>query len=214
MNIAIIGAGNVGGALATSSMRAGHKVTIAAKDPAHAEAKAKDAGARAARSNAEAIRDAEIVILAVPAGAVDAVMAEIADPLAGKVLIDVTNRMKREAIAESVDGTSAAERIQKNAPRAKVAKAFNYAFASRHADPRVDGTIADAFVAADDSDAKKKVLAYAESLGFRPIDVGPLVMARALEAMAILNIALQIQHGWPWQSAFKLVGPGPDGKRA
>ena len=39
-------------------------------------------------------------------------------------------------------------------------------------------------------------------------------MARALEAMAILNIALQIQHGWPWQSAFKLVGPGPDGKRA
>jgi len=45
-------------------------------------------------------------------------------------------------------------------------------------------------------------------------DVGPLAMARALEAMAILNIALQIQHGWPWQSAFKLVGPGPDGKRA
>src|SRR5439155_15739822 len=82
MNIAIIGAGNVGGALATSSMRAGHKVTIAAKDPAHAEAKAKDAGARAARSNAEAIRDAEIVILAVPADAVDAVVAEIADPLA------------------------------------------------------------------------------------------------------------------------------------
>ena len=45
-------------------------------------------------------------------------------------------------------------------------------------------------------------------------NVGPLAMARALEAMAILNIALQIQHGWPWQSAFKLVGPGPDGKRA
>src|SRR5437762_9192667 len=41
------------------------------------------------------------------------VIAELGDALAGKVLIDVTNRMKREAIAESVDGTSAAEQIQK-----------------------------------------------------------------------------------------------------
>ena len=45
-------------------------------------------------------------------------------------------------------------------------------------------------------------------------NVGPLAMARALEATAILNIALQIQHGWSWQSAFKLVDPDPDGKRA
>jgi len=37
-------------------------------------------------------------------------------------------------------------------------------------------------------------------------------MSRALEAMAILNIALQIQHGWPWQSGFKLIGPTPDTK--
>ena len=32
-------------------------------------------------------------------------------------------------------------------------------------------------------------------------------MARALEAMALLNILLQIKHNWPWQSGWKLAGP-------
>ena len=212
MKIAIIGAGNVGGALAKSSVRAGHSVTLSAKDPAHAEAKAKDTGARAVRSAVEATKGAEVVILAVPYSAIDAVLGELGDALAGKVVIDVTNRMKRPAIAESIDGASAAEEIQRKAPKAKVAKAFNYAFASRHADPTVDGMALDGFVASDDADAKAKTLALAGSIGFRPIDAGPLAMARALEALGILNIALQMQNGWPWQSGWKLIGPTPEKK--
>lgn len=212
MNIAIIGAGNVGGALASSSVRAGHTVTLSAKDPAHADAKAKETGARAVESAADAVRDADVVILAVPYPAVDSVLDELGGALAGKVLIDVTNRVKMEAMADSVDGTSAAEHIQKKAPKARVAKAFNYAFASKQADPKADGQSIDGYVASDDADAKKTTLELARSIGFRPIDVGPLAMSRALEAMAILNIALQIQHGWPWQSGFKLIGPTPDKK--
>jgi len=212
MKIAIIGAGNVGGALASSSVRAGHTVTLSAKDPAHADAKAKETGARAVESAADAVRDADVVILAVPYPAVDSVLDELGGALAGKVLIDVTNRVKMEAMADSVDGTSAAEHIQKKAPKARVAKAFNYAFASKQADPKADGQSIDGYVASDDADAKKTTLELARSIGFRPIDVGPLAMSRALEAMAILNIALQIQHGWPWQSGFKLIGPTPDTK--
>jgi len=212
MRIAIIGAGNVGGALASSSVRAGHTVTLSAKDPAHADAKAKETGARAVESAADAVRDADVVILAVPYSAVDSVLDELGGALAGKVLIDVTNRVKMEAMADSVDGTSAAEHIQKKAPKARVAKAFNYAFASKQADPKADGQSIDGYVASDDADAKKTTLELARSIGFRPIDVGPLAMSRALEAMAILNIALQIQHGWPWQSGFKLIGPTPDTK--
>ena len=212
MRIAIIGAGNVGGALASSSVRAGHTVTLSAKDPAHADAKAKETGARAVESAADAVRDADVVILAVPYSAVDAVLDELGGALAGKVLIDVTNRVKMEAMADSVDGTSAAEHIQKKAPKARVAKAFNYAFTSKQADPKADGQSIDGYVASDDADAKKTTLELARSIGFRPIDVGPLAMSRALEAMAILNIALQIQHGWPWQSGFKLIGPTPDTK--
>ena len=32
-------------------------------------------------------------------------------------------------------------------------------------------------------------------------------MARALEGMGTLNIALNMSNGWPWQSGWKLVGP-------
>jgi predicted dinucleotide-binding enzyme len=207
MKIGIVGSGNVGGALAKSSVRAGHSVTLSAKDPSHAEAKAKEVGARAAKTPADAVRDADIVILAVPNAAVDEVIASLARDLDGKVVIDVTNRMKRPNLGESVDGTSGAERIQQKLPGAKVAKAFNYALAARHADPKIDGTQLDGFVAADDPDAKAKALQLVRDIGFRPIDAGPLAMARALEALAILNIALNMQHGWPWQDGWKLVGP-------
>jgi NADPH-dependent F420 reductase len=207
MKIGIVGSGNVGGALAKASVRAGHQVTLSAKDPSHAQAKAKETGARAAGSTAEAIKDAEIVILAVPNAEVDAVISQLAEALAGKIVIDVTNRMKRPNIGESVDGTSGAEQIQRKVPKAKVAKAFNYALASRQADPKIDGVQLDGFVAADDAEAKAKVLQLVGDIGFRPIDAGPLAMARTLEALAILNISLNMQHGWPWQAGWKLVGP-------
>ena len=59
MKIAIIGAGNVGKALATSSVRAGHHVTLSAANPAHAAEAAQATGANAATSNVEAVKDAE-----------------------------------------------------------------------------------------------------------------------------------------------------------
>ena len=105
------------------------------------------------------------------------------------------------------EGTSVAELIQARAPRAKVVKAFNTALAARQAEPTVQGTQLDGYVAGDDPQAKATVLEFVRSLGFQPIDAGPLVMARALEAMALLNIFLQVRNGWAWQSGWKLVGP-------
>jgi predicted dinucleotide-binding enzyme len=65
----------------------------------------------------------------------------------------------------------------------------------------------DGYVAGDDPEAKNRVLELARSIGFRPVDVGPLLMARTLEAMAWLNISLNMQNRWPWQAGWKLVGP-------
>jgi 8-hydroxy-5-deazaflavin:NADPH oxidoreductase len=106
--------------------------------------------------------------------------------------------------------TSNAEEIQKRHPKVRVVKAFDYAFASRMAEPTVDGIQLDGFVASDDQEAKDRVLELVRSIGFRPIDAGPLVMARVFEGMALLNITLQIRHGWPWQNGWKLVGPPQD----
>jgi len=68
-------------------------------------------------------------------------------------------------------------------------------------------------VAGDDEAAKQKTLEFVESIGFRPVDSGPLTMSRALEAMGMLNVLLQIKHKWPWQSGWKLTGPTGDDKK-
>lgn len=207
MNIGIIGSGRVGKALAAAATKAGHKVRISANDPEHAKAAAEATGARPAASNRDAIDGADLVILAVPAGKVDEVLAAVGPGLDGGVVVDVTNRVNPQDPGQVLDGSSMAEHIQQKLPKAKVVKAFNYAFASRMADPNVDGSRLDGYVAGDDPAAKQKAIELAESIGFRPIDAGPLTMARALEAMALLNIMLQIQNGWPWQSGWKMIGP-------
>jgi predicted dinucleotide-binding enzyme len=203
MNIGIIGAGNVGQALATASVRAGHAVTITSATAGEAEHVAAEVGATAVASNRAAVADAAAVILAVPFDAVSAIVGELGAVLEGKVLIDVTNRFA----PEQLDGTSNAELLQQMAPNARVVKAFNTILAAHQADPVIDGIQLDGFVASDDAAAKQQVLELVGSLGFRPIDAGPLAMARALEGMGTLNISLNATNGWPWQSGWKLLGP-------
>jgi predicted dinucleotide-binding enzyme len=203
MDIAIIGAGNVGKALASSFKRAGHEVTISAATPGHAADAATVVGARAAASNAEAVSGAELVVLAVPATALDAIAEELGSELAGKVVVDVSNRPTPDPAGAS---TSVAEELQAHLPNSRIVKAFNTAFASRQADPVVAGIPADGFVAADDAAAKQTVLAAVESIGFRPVDAGSLAAARTLEGMAWLNISRNMAGG-TWQDAWVLVGP-------
>ena len=203
MKVAIIGAGNVGKALTASFTRAGHDVTIAAAHPEHAREAASALGASAAKTSADAVAGADLVVLAVPTTALDSVATALADDLAGKVVVDVSNRPTPDA---SATGTSAAEELQARLPDASVVKAFNTAFATRQSDPNVDGVHADGFVAGDDDVAKEKVLRIVESIGFRPVDAGSLAVARTLEGMAWLNISRNMQGG-TWQDAWVLLGP-------
>jgi 8-hydroxy-5-deazaflavin:NADPH oxidoreductase len=206
MKVAIIGAGNVGRALTTSFTRAGHNVTIAAAHPDRAADAAKKLGATAAPTNADAVSDADLVVLAVPAAAIDSVASELASDLAGKVVVDVSNRPTPDPAGP---GTSIAEELQERLPDSRVVKAFNTLFASRQADPVVAGVSADGFVAADDEKAKRTVLDTLDGLGFRPVDAGPLAAARTLEGMAWLNINRNLSGG-SWQDAYVLVGPDAD----
>lgn len=207
MKIAIIGSGNVGKALAGSSVRAGHSVTMSSANSNKAAEAAKTVGAHAARSNVEAVKDAELVIVAVPYDKLGEVFRDLGSSVDGKIVIDATNHINVQNPEEVLGATSNAEEIQRRHPKVRVTKAFNYAFASRMAEPSVDGVRLDGFVAGDDQEAKEKVLELVEAIGFRPIDAGPLVMARVLESMALLNVTLQIRNNWPWQNGWKLVGP-------
>ena len=207
MKIGIIGSGNVGKALARSAVRAGHEVTLSAAHPDHAAAAAKETGAHAAASNSEAVKDADLVVVAVPYDMLGDVFRGLGSAVDGKVVIDATNHINVQNPGEVLGGISNAEEIQKRHPQVRVVKAFNYSFASRMASPTVDGVRIDGFVAGDDQEAKNKALEFVESIGYRPLDAGPLVMARVLEGMGLLIVTLQIRNEWPWQNGWKLVGP-------
>lgn len=202
MKVAIIGAGNVGKALATSITRAGHEVTISATTPESAEAAAQQTGATSALSNSAAVADADVVILAVPyVNAGEQVAAEIRDAVAGRTVVDATNPINLDYSGLATNGSSAAEEFQRRLPEANVVKAFNTIFASNQANPTRD---IDGYVAADDAKAKQDVISLVESMGFTPLDVGPLSSARYLEGMAFVNIGLNAQNGWSWTSAWHL----------
>ena len=207
MKIAIIGAGNVGRALSGSFVRTGNDVTLSSGHPDNARKVAAETGARAASDNREAVRDADVVVLAVPYSALSGILDEIGDGLNGKIVVDSTNPLRPDYQGLALEDTSAAEQVQARVKGARVVKAFNSALAARQADPTIEGVQVDGFVAGDDEVAKATVLDLVRSIGFNPVDAGPLEVARALEAMALLNIVLQLRNNGTWQTGWKLVGP-------
>lgn len=207
MNIAIIGAGNVGSAIARGARAAGHDVVITATEPAKAQHVAASLQVAAATSNTVAAASADAVVLAVPFTAVPAVAEEIRGATIGKIVIDVTNPINADLSGLTVTGRSAAEQVQDLLPRSAVVKAFNTVLAAKQAEPVTDGIQLDGFYAGDDAEAKKAVADLLAGIGYRPVDVGGLAAALALEHMAFLNISLNARNNWPWQSGWKLVGP-------
>lgn len=192
MNITLIGTGNMGSALAKQLTRAGHAVRITARDPAKAQALAAANTGAVAAAPADAMAGSDVVIVAT--GYADAVPALCSlGSLAGKVVIDITNPLTADFMGLTLGyDTSAAEEIAKALPEAEVVKAFNTLFAQVLADgPQfADGQVAPAFFAGDSERAKQTAKALIESLGFTPIDAGPLKNARYLEPLGGLNIYL------------------------
>jgi NADPH-dependent F420 reductase len=207
MEIAIIGVGNVGSALARVCVAAGHEIVLSARHAEHAAKVAADVGGRAAASNVDAVEGVDIVVLAVPSTAVASILDEIGSHVRGKIVVDPTNPTSADyaKVLSALD--SLADAIQLLAPEASIVKAFNTIFASRIADPVVDGVRLDGFYAGDDEAAKPTVAELLAAIGFRPLDAGELLAARVLERMAVVHISLNARHGWPWQSGWKLLGP-------
>jgi predicted dinucleotide-binding enzyme len=208
MKIAVIGTGNVGGALGKALTGAGHDVTYAARNQTEVESIAHQIGADAAASPADAVKGADVVILAVPFAAVKNVASAIAGAASGKLIVDVTNPIKPDYSGLSTaGGPSGAELIGAMLPGAAIVKGFNTMFATNQANPAGHGQVLDALYATDDDAAGAEFAKLASSIGFRPVKVGPLSAATELEAMAWLNIRLQMLANGAWDSAYVLVAP-------
>ena len=186
--VSIIGSGGMATAIAGRIAKAGHTVEVLSRDPAKARALADKLAAGAITGTYAAAPTGDIVILAVPYGSAAAVVAEFGDALDGKVIIDITNPISPDATGlVTPAGSSGAQEIAKGAPAgAHVVKAFNTLFGPVLA----RGGRLDAFIAADDPEAKARVSTFLESLGLRPFDVGGLHMAQTLEALGLLLIGL------------------------
>lgn len=190
MRVAIIGNGNVGTALERGLRRSGHEVYAVGHDPA---------------SVRETARSAEAIVLAVPFGAIDDVINELGDAADGKILVDVTNALDESSDLALGFDTSGAEELQRKAPSTKVVKAFNTVFAEHMDDGHVEDEQLSAMIAGDDADAKAAVMDLARTIGFDPVDAGPLRNARLLEPMGYQNIQLGYALGLGTQIGFRLV---------
>lgn len=195
MRIAVLGTGNVGGTLGRRWAALGHQVVFGARDPGSPKARAAVAGADVSIAPlAEATQDAEVVVLAVPWGAVPEALAAAGD-LAGKVLIDCTNAVGEGFRPAVAGGGSAAELVASLAPGARVVKGFNTVGAGIMADPTVSGGRAAMPFCGDDRAANALVRELGEQLGFEMVEAGPLAAAPLLESLALLWIRLAYRQG-------------------
>ena len=186
--ITVIGSGGMAAAIGGRAAKAGYTIEVVSRDPAKSRALADQLAAGATTGTYGAAPAGDIVILAVPYGSAAAVITEYGAALTGKVIIDITNPISSDATSlVTPAGSSGAQEIAKEAPAGtSVVKAFNTLFGPVLAQREH----LDAFIAADDPEAKARVATFIESLGLRPLDVGGLHMAATLEALGLMLIGL------------------------
>ena len=191
MRVGILGCGLMGGKLGTIFARAGHEVVFSySHSREKLEKLAKNAGKKAnAGTPAEAVREADAVLLAVHWTRVDDVLAE-AGSLAGKVLLSCSLPMSKDDSRLVIGHTdSGAEALAKKVKRAHVVSAFSTVPSEvllAVFEKRKKGTRPDLVYCGDDKGAKKTAARLIGDVGFAPVDVGGLSMARYIEPFSLL----------------------------
>ncbi|MCU0306527.1 MAG: NAD(P)-binding domain-containing protein [Thermoleophilia bacterium] len=200
MRIAIIGAGRVGTALGGRWRDAGHEVVYGVRDPADS----RHAALGPVASSADAARGADVVLLALPWPATEAVASGLA--VGEAVVIDATNPLAAGEPALAADGTLSGARLVAGwTGSARVVKAFNTTGAANMADPAYGAVRPWMPVAGDDEQAKAVVMDLAGAIGFDAADAGPLDAARDLEHLAAIWIRMAYRLGQGPGIAFALL---------
>ena len=194
MRIAVVGGtGDFGLALAQRLVEAGHDVVVGSRDAARAAAKAAEAGAAGASSE-DAVRGADLVVLAVKAEAALSTAESLADALGGDVpVLSVASELRftKQGCLPGEDVRSIAERTQALL-HAPVVSGLHSLAAASLAHGKAEG---DALVCGDHPDAKEIVLELADAVVTgRALDAGPLASSRALEGMTAVIVNLNKRY--------------------
>ncbi len=189
MRIAVIGTGNIGGTLGRKWRAAGHDVVFGSRNPS-----AEGPGGAPVAAVADALADAEVVLLAVPGRAVAEIVGSHGAALAGKVVIDAVNR-----IGEAEFNSRAL--IAAAAPDARYVRAFNTLGWENFADP-LPGT--DLFFAADPA-ARPVAEELVGAIGIGPVYVGDAGATGTVDALLPLWLALVQRHGGNRKLALRIL---------
>jgi len=201
MHIAIIGTGNVGGALATRWAKAGHEIHLGVRDPEHFKGRELlKNGNTDVQGISEAIAGSEAVLLSTPPTAILEIIDAMGD-LAGKVVIDASISVRAAPEPYKTVYHCLADRT-----KGEIVKCFNSTGFENMLDPVYDGKGIDMFMAGDSMAAKKVAQRLALDAGFGScIDFGGGDKVELLEKFALAWINLAIMQGHGRGIAFRLV---------
>ena len=185
MRIGIIGSGRIGGAVGLQWAEAGHEIFFSSRHPEELTELVERAGPRTrAGFPGEAAAFGEVVLIAVPYGALPQVGRDYAPSMRGKVIIDCGNPyperdgpMANDALAKGT-GVASAEYL----PGVRLVRAFNaISYRSVESEAHRAGEKVGIPIAGDDEDAVRTASNLVVDAGFDPVVVGPLVRAREFD---------------------------------
>ena len=200
MRIAVLGTGHIGGTLGKKWLAAGHEVVFGVRDPAGPKAQAflsSLTGARRAASLANAAEAGEVVVFAIPGGAMDEAARAYGPAVNGKIVIDTTNN-----VGQPVMNHVAA--IVSHAPASQVYRAFNTIGWDNFANPVIGGVQADLFYCGPGG-GRATVEQLIGEVGLRPVWVGGSEQADLVDGLLKLWFQLVAGQGMGRHLAFKLL---------
>ena len=201
MHIAIIGTGNVGGALATNWSKKGHHIHLGVQDVQRFKGiELLKNENTAASSIANAVSKSEVVLIATPPTAIFEIIEKMGD-VTGKIIIDATN-----SVRQAPEPYKTAYHCLVDKTTAEVVKCFNSTGFENMLNPVYNGEGIDMFMAGDSATAKEVAHKLALDAGFATCyDFGKSDKVELLEKFALLWINLAIMQGHGRNLAFKLL---------
>ncbi|MDZ4717469.1 MAG: NAD(P)-binding domain-containing protein [Roseiflexaceae bacterium] len=202
MRIAVIGSGNIGGTIGVKWASAGHRVVFGSRDPRSPKIHTSSAASEAVQvaSIADALTDAEVVLLALPSSAVADFVAEYGSALNNKLVIDATNKFGQAVI-------NSLAVIQEAAPQATLVRAFNSLGWENFAEPVIDGVQVDLLYVGPDGEARAVIETLIIDIGLLPVRVGDLTQAALVDNIGALWGALAFGQKLGRRVAFKVLTP-------
>jgi predicted dinucleotide-binding enzyme len=181
IKIGIIGAGQIGRALAKKLVKAGYPVIISnSRGPETLNSLIPELGTSASAGTSEAAAGADVVILAVGWLRIPELLIQLQEQLRGKIVIDVSNYFPEDGKFIKLDKPTGVT-VSKLIPESKVVKAFNHLYGKWiEADPAVENGKRVSFISGNDAQANGIVGEIISACGFEVIELGSLEQGGAM----------------------------------